>query len=337
MAGAPLVVGVDGGNSKTEAVLATAEGTVLARVRGIGTRSHVDGVTTMVAGLGELVATLRKEAGLATDAPIEAGAFFLANVDISADEHEVHVALDAIGLTRRAVVRNDALAPLRAGAPDGWGIAVVSGAGINAVGVDPAGREARFLALGGITGDWGGGYSVAEAGLGAAVRAGDGRGEPTVLSSVIPAEFGMESVDDVALAFSRGELQPRQMHQLAPVVFAAAEQGDAVATGIAHRLADEVVSMVTALSGRLGLDRAEVPVILSGGTLQRGPHLLIERISRRLLARMPHARPEVLQFEPVAGAVIEALEMVGAGRDAQEAVRHTLTFDRSATPLDPAR
>ena len=63
----------------------------------------------------------------------------------------------------------------------GWGVGVVVGQGINAVGVAPDGRRARFAALGAISGDRGGGSGLGMDALGAAVRAQDGRGPRTVL------------------------------------------------------------------------------------------------------------------------------------------------------------
>src|SRR5262249_58228888 len=90
------------------------------------------------------------------------------------------------------VVENDTFAVLRAGTERGWGVAVTCGAGINCVGVSPAGRVARFPALGAITGDWGGGYDVGVAALSAAARSQDGRGPRTSLEQAVPAHFGLE-------------------------------------------------------------------------------------------------------------------------------------------------
>ena len=130
----------------------------------------------MVDGLAVLVDEVRASAGIAPSRPVAVGAFYIANLDLPEAEREAQQAIAGRGLAARVVVGNDTLAVLHAGAPDGWGVAVVSGAGINAVGVDSAGTVARFLALGETTGDWGGGWAVSVSGIGAAVRAGDGRG-----------------------------------------------------------------------------------------------------------------------------------------------------------------
>lgn len=316
-----LVVGVDGGNSKTDLVLADTEGRLLAWVRGEGTRPHTEGMEVTTRRLAELGRRALAAAGLPGTTPVSVGAYFLANVDRRAQERLALRQLTELGVAERTVVRNDTLAVLGAGAPDGWGVAVVSGAGINAAAVHPGGRSARFLSLGDITGDWGGGLAVARAGLGAAVRAGDGRGPATRLRRELPGLFGLGSVEAVALAVGDGDIPVTALHGLAPVVFATAAGGDVVARGIVERLGDEIVAMVTALLRRLRLLRTATPVVLGGGTLQNDHVLLRDHIGARLAVEAPLARPRVLDVAPVAGAVREALVVAGVSGGVQRRLR----------------
>ena len=315
-----LVAGVDGGNSKTDLILADTEGELLAWLRGVGTHPQADTMPVTAKQLGDLLRRALDAAGRAAEVPIDVGAFFIANVDVPEAERAAVLELSRLGLTARTVVHNDTFAVLHAGAPEGWGVAVVCGAGINATGVHPDGRSARYLSLGDISGDWGGGQAVGTAGLGAAVRAGDGRGPATRLREILPVHFGLGSVEDVALAVNAGELRRGDLLQLSPLVFAAAAQGDEVAAEILIRLGDEIVTMVTALLLRLDLTGTPTPVILGGGTLQHGQGVLLDRIRERLADTAPHAQPHVLDVAPVAGAVIEALAVAGAPL----AVRHRI-------------
>jgi N-acetylglucosamine kinase-like BadF-type ATPase len=327
-----LVVGVDGGNSKTDLVLADTEGRILTWIRGEGTRPHVDTMPVTAKQLGDLVRRALRTAGRADTDPVAVGAYFLANVDIPADERTALRELSRLGVATQTIVRNDVFAVLRAGAPEGWGVAVVSGAGINAAGVHPGGRAARFLALGDITGDWGGGHAVARAGLGAAVRAGDGRGPATSLRRVLPPHLGMRSVEEVALAVNSGRLPSAALHGLAPVVFAEAAAGDGAAREILVRLGDEIVTMVTALLRRLRLLRTQTPVVLGGGTLQHGRGFLVDHIRDRLADVAPYARPRVLDVAPVAGALAEALAAVGATDVAAQQARRSLVEAAGPVP-----
>ncbi len=316
------VVAVDGGNSKTDVVVASTTGRVLARIRGPGVVSPLgdpagwrDGLTALVAGAGR-AAGVRARAACA--------AYFLANVDLPVERRIARRELARAGQAEVTIVRNDALAVLRAGASRDWGVAVVSGAGINAVGMHPSGRTAGFLALGDYTGDSGGGTGLGIAALGAAVRARDGRGPATVLTRSVPAAFGLRRPADVAVAVHTGAVRYDGLHVLAPVLFAAAADGDAVATGLVDAFADEVAVMATALIRRLRLTRSDVEVVLGGGTLQAGDGGLHDRVAAGITAVAPRARVAVLDAPPVFGAVVEALTTVGAPAAALRRVRRAL-------------
>ena len=322
-----LVVGADGGNSKTDLVLADTSGRVWARVRGDGTRPLQDGMATTVTRLAELVGTARSraaEAGLRPDAPISVGAFYLANLDTEPVEALMHKELTALGVAGRLLVRNDTFAVLGAGGAGEGGVGVVGGAGINAAGVHPDGRVARFLALGAHSGDWGGGRDLGVAALGAAVRAGDGRGPATVLREAVAAHFHRGSPEEVAIAVEERQLTWQEIITLTPVLYAAAVAGDTVAGSIVDRMADEVTAMARALLTRLDLVHAAVPVVLGGGVLQNAPERLIRRVREALAAFAPRARLVVLESPPVVGPVVDALTLAGAPPRAVDRARYEI-------------
>src|SRR4051812_19228790 len=83
---AELVVGTDGGDSKTDLVLADTDGRILARVTGAGTRCYDNGIEATIADIMTLQQRARDEAGIPADRPIAAAAYFLANIDLPEDE-----------------------------------------------------------------------------------------------------------------------------------------------------------------------------------------------------------------------------------------------------------
>lgn len=306
-----LVVAADGGNSKTDLVLATSDGAVLARVSGPGTRPYENGLPATADSLAGLAHAAVEQAGLGPDEPVAVGTFYLANVDLPDEEIAMHAALAERGVAERLEVSNDTFAVLRAGSVRGWGIAVVSGAGINAVGRHPDGRVERFLGIGPWSGDWGGSDGVVRSAVAAAVRAGDGRGPATTLAKRIVTDLGMP-VDDVAFAAHHGRIDFAQLLSFAPVVFEEAHAGDDVARQIVERLGDEVVSFAAALIARMDVAAADVDVVLGGRVLQAQDGLVMERIRSGLAAVAPAARIVVLDVAPVAGALASALEQVSA-------------------------
>jgi N-acetylglucosamine kinase-like BadF-type ATPase len=141
------------------------DGALLAHVRGPLSSRTISGSTPASTSCSSCSTTPVSTAGLEGNGSrvAEIAEIFLAGVDFPAEEHELQAAVEARDWAVRTVVGNDTFAVLRAGTARGWGVAVVCGAGINCVGVAPDGRHLRFPALGGITGDWGGGYDVGQA------------------------------------------------------------------------------------------------------------------------------------------------------------------------------
>lgn len=319
------IVAVDGGNSKTDVLVASTSGRVLARRRGPGVLSPLADPAGWREGLTSLVAGTQRDARVRPGTKAACAVYFLANVDLPVERRIARRELGKAGQAEITVVGNDTLAVLRAGASRDWGVAVVSGAGINAVGVHPSGRTAGFLALGDCTGDSGGGIGLAIAALGAAVRARDGRGAATLLTASVPAAFGLRRPQDVAVALHTGSIPRDDLHVLAPVLFAAAAAGDEVAGRIVDAFADEVATMATALIQRLRLIRTDVEVVLGGGTLQTGNGVLHDRVTAGVTAVAPRARVRVLDVPPVFGAVVEAWSTVGAAGTALRRIRRDLT------------
>jgi N-acetylglucosamine kinase-like BadF-type ATPase len=200
-------------------------------------------------------------------------------------------------------------------------VAVTCGAGINCQGVAPDGRTTGFLALGGITGDWGGAYGLGRAALWWAIRAEDGRGPQTALRDVVAGHFGLAEVRDVAVAIHLGKISQDDLQGLAPPLMAAAAQGDQVARDLVSRLADEIVTMAGTVIRRLGLSGSAVPVVLGGGVLTARDPQLLSWISERLAGQARGAQVSVVQVPPIAGAALLGLDRAGADPSAERRLR----------------
>ena len=267
---APIVLAVDGGNSKTHLALVAADGHVRSLVRGPLSSPHHLGVDGCLGVLEQLFDEAVEQAGLPsgqrTRWPRSESCSWPESTSPPRSSSCRRSPARA-GWAERVSVGNDTVALLRAGTERGWGVAVVCGAGINCIGVAPDGRQARFPALGEITGDWGGGYDVGMAAVSAAARSEDGRGPKTSLEQSVPAHFGLETPTDLAQAFHVGRIPRRSVLELSPFVFAEADH-DEVAGAIVDRLAEEVVAMARAALTRLDLTDQPVEVVLGGGLLK---------------------------------------------------------------------
>ncbi|MFJ5967319.1 N-acetylglucosamine kinase [Streptomyces sp. NPDC093060] len=309
------VLAIDAGNSKTDVAVVTADGEVLATARGGGFRPPAVGVEAAMDALADPVARALSDAGLPAVSHVSA---CLANADLPVEEEQLATALHARAWGSSVEVRNDTFAILRAGVAEPRGVAVVCGAGINCVGMRPDGRTARFPAIGRISGDWGGGWGLAEEALWYAARAEDGRGEPTALSRTLPAHFGLPSMYALIEALHLEHVEHGRRHELTPVLFGTAAQGDPVARSIVHRLAEEVATMATVALTRLDLLTEETPVLLGGSVLTAGHSQLNDTIHDLLSSRAPKADIRVVTASPVLGAALLGLDRLGVGVGAQE-------------------
>jgi N-acetylglucosamine kinase-like BadF-type ATPase len=259
----------------------------------------------------------------------------VANADLPAEEETLAAAMRERKWTVTTRVANDTFAVLRAGLPDDarphWGVAVTCGAGINCAGVAPDGRETRFLALGPITGDWGGGLGLGLAALWWAMRAEDGRGPQTALGPAVAAHFGRSSAEEVAVGIHTGAIREKDLRCLAPAVFAAARAGDEVARRLVRRQADEVTVMALTVMRRLRLTGRAAPVVLGGAILSARDPLLISTIRSGITAEAPHARVGVTDIPPVAGAALLGLDRAQTGAAAYKQLR--AAYEQ---PADPA-
>jgi N-acetylglucosamine kinase-like BadF-type ATPase len=308
-----VILGVDGGNSKTALVTASTDGELLSYVRGPGTNSHAVGAD----GVADVIATLVEQA--AFEHPGDHGVFFLCGADVPADIEALTAAIDGRGWAKNVLVDNDTFALLRAGSDASDVSAVICGAGINIVGRGADGRIARYPSLGWETGDWGGAEMLGREVLRLAARGEDGRGDETVLTEIVRNHFGAAKVEDVGADIHYKRVPMSRLGELAPAVIAAAEGGDAVAWSLIDLLATEIVLMTLRALRDLGVKEADV--VLGGGMLHGGEGLLYQLVAERLPLG---ARPVPAQDEPVLGAALAALDAAGASDAAKARLREEL-------------
>ncbi|MFF2052492.1 N-acetylglucosamine kinase [Leifsonia sp. NPDC058194] len=318
--GRPIVIAVDGGGSKTDAVALELDGTVAATARAATSSPHLIGMNASARLVDELIERLLEQTG---PRPIANAGIYLSGLDLPAEVEAFRAGIAGYAWAD-AVVDNDLFALLRAGTSEPDAVAVVCGTGINCVGVRGDGEVVRYPSLGMTSGDWGGGWHLGEQALWHAARAVDGRGPATSLAAAVPAVFGLPDVQAVIEAVHFGRVPNADLARIAPSVFSCARDGDAVAIGLVDRQAEEIVAFAATTLRRLGLLDRSVPVVLGGGIIGSRDALLLGGVQRRLAERAPLARIELVTAAPILGAALLALEGAGAGVDALGTARDGL-------------
>jgi N-acetylglucosamine kinase-like BadF-type ATPase len=321
---------VDGGNSKTDVVLGDVTGTIHARARGGPFRPQSTGVQAALDALAVTIGQATASAGV--DLPVHRLSAFVAGADLPHEEAALQEAFAGRGWAQEVHVANDTFALLHTGSPDGTGVAVVCGTGINCVGIAPDGSVARYPALGILSGDWGGGMDIGTRMLWHAVRSEDGRGPRTVLDRAVAGHFGLPTALDVTLAIHNGTLAEAELRTLTPVLFTLTS--DPIARSILDRQAHEVCAMGLAVLRRLRLDQTPTPVILGGGVLGAADPYLLGRIDDGF-AQQAKAELRVVTEPPVTGAALHALGVEAGIATRELLLRQLSAADSSTEGIDP--
>ena len=295
-----LIIGVDGGGSKTTAILAMGDGTILGRGQAGPSNYHAIGVGEALEALDRAIACAFDNAGLAAE-PIDALALGLAGMGRPADRTIFEAWAKRSHPQARLKLVNDAEILLAAGTPDGRGIAIIAGTGSLIFGQTSDGRTARAGGWGYRMGDEGSGYAAGLAALQAVARAWDGRGGQTNLTERLLDHFGVAVAPDLIAEVYRDTIGRPEIAALARYVDLAAEDGDAVAGAILQSSAEELALGAKAVMTQLGL-KGDIPAALGGGYVT-GSRLLQQFVQESAVQQGVHLRPVTPVMEPALGAV----------------------------------
>lgn len=206
---------------------------------------------------------------------------------------------------------NDVVAAWATVAHGAPAIAVISGTGSNALGVDAEHRAIRCGGWGHVFGDEGSGWWIGREAVRVALFDHDGRGRPTALSDLVSAEFNAADPGAAAIALYADGAPKSRVAALALLVVAAAGEGDDVATEILGEAGALLADHVRAIADALRIDDpAAMAVGLTGSTWKAGGALR-EVFDAAVADRLPGARIERVEDAPVTGALALALHACG--------------------------
>ncbi len=324
-----VLLGVDGGNTKTVAFAAAPDGTILGSARVLGSGDLYAVPADAAIALHHRVAEQAcATAGVAPEGPGSvAAAFSLAGADWPED-----IALLEAGLRSRwpdATVVNDALGALRVAIPDGPGVVVVCGTG---AATGARGKDGRTWH----TSFWQepqGAWELGMRTLQAVYRAELGIDPPTELTRKVLAATGEPDVEALLHhASGREVVGRRDPGSLAWVLLETAEAGDPTATAIVSNQGEQLGRWALAAARRVGLGPSDpFGVALTGGVLRDAAPILREAIVRTVLAGAPGATIVESTPEPAAGALLLAFDAAGLPVDA--AVLHRIESGIQASGL----
>lgn len=294
-------LGVDGGGTKTRAIVTNGNFRVLGEAVSGASNPHRVGWKEAVANLKDAVKEALRQAGLG-QGDITAAGFGIAGVSHPIHYHTMKDALERAFDIEHMELVTDAKAALT-GALDGKpGVIVIAGTGSIALGVNEAGDEARSGGYGPTFSDEGSGYDISRRALQAVAASFDGRSPQTALTERITRELGVASAADLPSVIYTNDSRPAKIASLANVVAEAAKDGDEVARAILADAGAELGALAVAVIRRLGLEQQAFRVAFVGSVFNSGEHLF-EPFRQVILRAAPQAEIAEPLHPPTIGAV----------------------------------
>ena len=309
-------LGVDVGATKSHALIADDRGQ--ARGFGAGGPGNPEGVG--YDGLAAVLQAITREAlhGAGITAGEIAGAGFgIGGYDWPSQRELTLEAIAPLGMSAPLEIVNDALIGLLAGAPEGWGVAVVAGTSCNCWGWDRERRAGRMTGFSWLDEAAGAGELVLAA-IQAIAREWTRRGPVTQLSQAFVELTGAGDVEDLieGLTMERIHLNAAA----APLVFQVAAEGDPVARELVRWAGRELGSLAVGVIHQLGFESLTFDLVLAGSLFDGSP-VLADCLRETVHPIAPGARLVRLTAPPVVGGVLLGMEQ--AAEDAP-ALQRTL-------------
>lgn len=302
-----IVVGVDGGGTKTRALLTDERGERIAEAVGAGSAVKPQEAERSAGIIAGVVRDVLDNGALGDSRP-RVLCVGVAGVGRETERQALWEALTTHQLADEVIVQTDLAVALDDAFLDGPGILLIAGTGSSAFGRGPTGTTGRCGGWGPNIGDEGGGAWIGKRALSVVAAASDGREPETPLTgAVLTAAEVAETSELIRWAAAA---TPATFATLAPIVMQVADGGDLRANSIVSLAVEELALHVRSLARQLFTDeRASIPVAFTGGLLSKGSSLR-KRLEHRLKTAVPGAQIHASEIDPARGAVRGALRQL---------------------------
>lgn len=252
-------IAVDGGGTKTDAVLFTSDGVIINRTIGEGTNPNGMDFRNVQKHFRTLFSKL-----IPTSAPDHINGCF---AGLSGSDHPLltkklsecirmacPITIDTLQ------IGNDAMNALWSGTDGKPGLVVIAGTGSIAFGILPDGKSFRIGGWGYLFGDEGSGYAIGRETIRRVLMAYDGREQETLLTSALTTYFHVrEIIDAIPVVYQSTK---SIIAGLVPIVAEIAAKGDTLAVSILDEATNCLVSLIR--SGALRFTK-KPEIVLAGG------------------------------------------------------------------------
>ena len=301
------VIGVDGGGSKTHAVLVALDGTMVAESFGGPANLQITGIPTSAIVYFDLVLDCCKKADIPPESIQSvvigaAGAGRPSSGTLLVD-NILSICVRKKTVLKHIHVETDVRIAIEAAFAGGPGIVLIGGTGSIAL---YRTEDEKFIRAGGWgyrIGDEGSGYAIGKDGLNVVLRQHDGRSEKTILTKKALAHYGETHIDGLIQKVYADEAD---LASFTPLVFEAAVERDRVANGILVKNATELLDLVRVLIMQVR-PKKKLPVALMGGMLE-SENVYSKMVRDKIIHALPHVVVQKPKFPAAFGAAIIGLK-----------------------------
>jgi len=300
-----VLAGVDGGATKTVAVVGRLDGTLVGSALASSSNYHNVGVKKAAKAIRVAASLACRHAGVSAR-DLETVVMGLAGMDSPGDFSVGKRVANLTALGKRRIVRHDSVIALYAATLGRPGIVVNAGTGSFAAGIGIDGKVIRAGGWGSIIDDEGSAYDIGRLGIRAALRALDGRETKTAIARLLTRRLKLRTLDDIVHEVYEKPMTVKEISAISKLVAEAASHGDRAARNIFAYEGRILARLVAAIAGRLDMTQSKPEVYCTGGVFKSGATIMnpFRRELRKDVSRFTIRRPK---FEPVTGAFILAL------------------------------
>lgn len=309
-------IGMDGGGTKTHAVIADEYGKIFAEHIGAASNFQYIGVEKAAAVIVDLILACCKSVKCSPK-EVDAVALGLAGAGRVSDQKRMAAGLRKFAVKKnvslkKIIVESDARVALEGAFKGNPGIILIAGTGSIAFAKDAKKKIHRVGGWGRILGDEGSGYFIGRLGLSAVTMHLDGRGERTSLAKVIAKKFGLKDQQSIITAVYK---EAFEVASVAPLVLAEAEKGDFVCSEIVDFAVAELSEHIRVSEEKIhSVNKRKVkektPLAFIGGLIANDT-VLFRRLKKFVIQQFPQVLLIEPQASPAYGAVILAMEKIG--------------------------
>jgi N-acetylglucosamine kinase-like BadF-type ATPase len=286
-----LYLGVDGGGTKTHAVLLDDEKNLLGEgVTGAGNPLRV-GVENAIKNIFSAVEKA-SDAANRSKIDIVSAQLGLAGVRREDLRYLIRNRFRETLRIRKVEVTTDAEIALYAATEGKEGLVIIAGTGSICMGRNAKGEMTSAGGWGPLAGDEGGGAGIARRALQAIAKSSDGRGKPTKLADYAVDYFRAGRLEDLSVAIYAPQVDNARIAGFAQFVSQAAAENDEVAAEILAEAGRELGLAASAVIKKLKLQRRKFPIGKVGSVFKSG-----ELITQPLLAKVQEIAPKAFMSE----------------------------------------